>query len=440
MLFYIKTALIGTFSLLLSSCDSSDYMAITTGSSVGGVVVDGYISGATVCADINDNSVCDLNEPQTTSKNNGTFVLDNVVIKRENFIPIIAYGGKDSATDKNFVGQLKATIDSSQINNTLIISPITDLVTNSFLSKDENRSVELLENIKETVANILNITIEDINKDPLTDKKLFIKSQEIQHAKNILQTIIKKHSNDINTLTLQKDIKNELLLQELDLERSIITLEANHKITIPTNEKDFVIQQFKELQKSLEEASENILLTINNLNILQKDIDTQQEKAITKLLENNATSTIETVKIDTTKIEVVKNMFYSANAEFDEQACSTNNSYNSFSNNDKTMMSDEANGLSLVSQYTDVADINDPTVTIYYPNLTSKLSNDVTVIFKEHYYFQFDKNWIYNEKKYIYIQTPQSEKVEAGCFRFELNSQITNKTEGTQVYRYSKSE
>ncbi len=439
MLFYIKTALITTFSFLLISCDSSEYMAISTGSTIGGVVVDGYINGATVCADTNNNSLCDLNESTTISKSNGSFILSDVMIERDKTLSILAYGGVDSATNKKLVGQLKTTIDMSRVDKTIVISPITDLVTSSFLNIDINSSLEL-DDIKQSVSRILNISKNDIDKDPFTDSKLFIKSQEIQHAKYMLQKIIEKNldTNNSTTLTLQQEIKKELLMQELELERSLIVLESNYNTTVPQNEKDFLTKQFDELKKALQEASKDIWLEQANLNLLQSSIDTQQEKAITKLLDSSDSSPIETVKIDTTKIETVKNIFHSSDAILDIQACSQKNSYSKLSNSEKAITGDDANGISLASQYTDLKNILDPTVSIYYPNLDSSLSNDVTVIFKDNYYFQFDKNWVYNENRYIYIQTPKTDKLEASCFRFELNNKITNKTEGTKVYRQSK--
>jgi hypothetical protein len=41
-----------------------------------GVVVDGYIEGATVCLDLNANQTCDPGEPRATSKFGGAYSLD----------------------------------------------------------------------------------------------------------------------------------------------------------------------------------------------------------------------------------------------------------------------------------------------------------------------------------------------------------------------------
>jgi len=440
MLIYIKIVLISTFSLFLVACDSSEYMVITTGSTVAGVVVDGYIDGATVCADKNNNSQCDINESKTISKSNGQFILDNVIVERDSTINIIAYDGNDTATGKKLVGQLRTTITDTQLSNPIVISPITDLVTNSFLNRDINSSLNL-EDIQQNIADILAISLEDINKDPLTDTTLFIKTQEIQHAKNILQKIVEKYldANSTNTILLQEDIKENLIGYKLNLEQSLIALEAQNTISIPSNDKNFVIEQFEELKKALQNSSKNIETNEKNLNNIQKVIDEQQEKAIEKLLDNNNSDIIEIVKIDITSIEIDKDPFHSSDAILDQQACSEENAYSKISNSDKALSSDDANGISLASQYTDITNIADPMVSMYYPNLESPLSNEIIVIFKEHYYFQFDKNWIYNKNKFIYIQTPKNGNIEASCYRFELNSKLPNKIDGVKVYRQSKS-
>ncbi|UZE96638.1 hypothetical protein [Alkalimarinus alittae] len=53
------------------SSDKSD-------ASISGAVADGYLYGATVCLDMNDNKLCDQGEPTATSGNNGQYTLLNV--------------------------------------------------------------------------------------------------------------------------------------------------------------------------------------------------------------------------------------------------------------------------------------------------------------------------------------------------------------------------
>ncbi len=74
----------GTIGLAgtLSGCGggSSDSVALTDGpvvpAAVSGVVADGYLSGATVCLDVNANKKCDVDEPVATSGAGGKFTID----------------------------------------------------------------------------------------------------------------------------------------------------------------------------------------------------------------------------------------------------------------------------------------------------------------------------------------------------------------------------
>lgn len=59
-------------SLLLSACGGG----AQDPSKLYGVVVDGYITGATVCLDLNSNNVCDANEPSATTDANGQYIID----------------------------------------------------------------------------------------------------------------------------------------------------------------------------------------------------------------------------------------------------------------------------------------------------------------------------------------------------------------------------
>ncbi len=66
-----------TFTLTCSGDGGSNSASTTVEGfrNTDGVVVDGYISGAEVCVDENDNYVCDSNESSTTSDNDGKFTI-----------------------------------------------------------------------------------------------------------------------------------------------------------------------------------------------------------------------------------------------------------------------------------------------------------------------------------------------------------------------------
>ncbi|MEG4107673.1 FG-GAP-like repeat-containing protein, partial [Microcoleus sp. S13_C5] len=100
-----------------------------------GVVIDGYISGATLFLDANKNSILDTNEPSTTTDSGGKF---NLNIPFETFDTnkngeidpsegnLVATGGTDTATGLPLETPVTAPPDASVV--TLLTSLIADLI------------------------------------------------------------------------------------------------------------------------------------------------------------------------------------------------------------------------------------------------------------------------------------------------------------------------
>lgn len=72
---------------LLSACGGSGGGDATT--TVTGAVADGYLTGATVCLDINGNGRCDGSEPSATTTDNGAYELSGVKVGDEDKYPIL---------------------------------------------------------------------------------------------------------------------------------------------------------------------------------------------------------------------------------------------------------------------------------------------------------------------------------------------------------------
>ena len=79
-------------------------------------VIEGYVSGATVFADLNKNGKLDPGEPTTTTDAHGDFTLAGGTA------PLITFGGKDSVTGLAFLGQFSAP------SGARVITPLTTLV------------------------------------------------------------------------------------------------------------------------------------------------------------------------------------------------------------------------------------------------------------------------------------------------------------------------
>ena len=69
------TALGLATAALLAACGGGGGSATTGPVTLAGAVIDGYISGATVCLDLNSNGACDAGEPSSTTGTNGRYSL-----------------------------------------------------------------------------------------------------------------------------------------------------------------------------------------------------------------------------------------------------------------------------------------------------------------------------------------------------------------------------
>lgn len=111
-------------ALVLAGCggDSDDPPPVT----LSGVVVDGYITGATVFLDLNGDRVFNEGEPFTSSDENGAYQI-NVSGAPSSFaeLEMIAFGGQDADSGLPFEGQFKLRIESQNQNQ--ILSPFNTL-------------------------------------------------------------------------------------------------------------------------------------------------------------------------------------------------------------------------------------------------------------------------------------------------------------------------
>ena len=157
-----KKALMGSVALVfaLSGCESKI-------DSASGAAVDGYLSGATVCLDINSDGACGSNEPKATTDTNGNYTLDTSAITTEDQAgaKLIVSGGTDIATDASFDGVLMAPFTANE-DGSYTLSPLTTLVA-------QNASSNLAEDIvasQKEIAKALGFdeaNYADLGKDPI---------------------------------------------------------------------------------------------------------------------------------------------------------------------------------------------------------------------------------------------------------------------------------
>ncbi|MEM1235912.1 MAG: Ig-like domain-containing protein [Pseudomonadota bacterium] len=138
------------------STSSGGGSAPTTPSSpTTGFVVDGYLSGATVFGDLNDNGVLDAGETSTTTAADGSF--DKDLFSAD--VPLVATGGIDITTGQEFTGSLKAPAGSE------VITPLTTLVQ-SLIDADTTGTPPTAQEAAQTVADALGLSGDILNDDP----------------------------------------------------------------------------------------------------------------------------------------------------------------------------------------------------------------------------------------------------------------------------------
>jgi len=101
---------------------------------VKGSAIDGYVAGATVFIDVNNNGEQDEGEPVTTTDASGNFTFD---IDELPDGPLIGFGGTDLATGQPFDGEMTAPSGAA------VLSPLTTLVQQMMTSNPGRSQAEV---------------------------------------------------------------------------------------------------------------------------------------------------------------------------------------------------------------------------------------------------------------------------------------------------------
>lgn len=129
----LKTSLTAlSVACLLSACGGSDSgsfgfnePAADTRNTTNGRVIDGYVSGATVCFDANANSICNLNEVQALSAADGSYTLPMSGDGK-----VLAIGGRNNDTmSPNELILFAPNTLAANSSNTRQITPLTTLAS-----------------------------------------------------------------------------------------------------------------------------------------------------------------------------------------------------------------------------------------------------------------------------------------------------------------------
>ncbi len=126
--------------LLLTACggggggsdSSSSGSSSSPANQLSGAVIDGYIEGAKVCLDVNNNGACDPTEPSATTNTRGGYTLDTTGIGTSGLTVIAEI--PDTAKDSDDAGQTLAAAGKSAYtmatpaDKPSVITPLTTLI------------------------------------------------------------------------------------------------------------------------------------------------------------------------------------------------------------------------------------------------------------------------------------------------------------------------
>lgn len=130
---------------LLSACGSGG----VNGVGVTGRVIDGYLKGAVVCLDVNDNKSCDANEPTATSGAGGAFSLNPPSNLDLSTVRLIA-NVPATAVDEDTGAAVGAPYQLTAPANLAVVTPLTTLAL-SYKDRGETWA-QALQSVKRDLA------------------------------------------------------------------------------------------------------------------------------------------------------------------------------------------------------------------------------------------------------------------------------------------------
>jgi hypothetical protein len=225
--------------LVITSCGSNNIKELPTT----GRVIDDYISGASVCADVNNNKIADDGvENCVKTDKEGRFHF--LTTRTE---PLVMSGGVDIGTGKAFTGTFLAPPKSKVIN------PLTTLVHGV-----QDQGNKTLEEAQEIVKNKLGLKDTDVDLTTF-DPLLELQFGESSEVKEVAQQVLAQQTNIQIILTITA---STIASSSSKITESNVSVEASSQIA----------------QLMLEEAQDNDAPQINSEESIQMIIkETAQE-------------------------------------------------------------------------------------------------------------------------------------------------------------------
>jgi hypothetical protein len=411
---------------------------------ISGVVVDGYVEGATVCVDLDDDKVCDASEPRTTTAANGRFAFEQIELGSADFYRVLAFGGTNTATSQSFSEEYHGVITTSQDSQSLALSTLSDLATRMFF-REETLSAATLSSVQAQIAASLDLTSAQLLQDPWSETKTMLIAHELELINQIFLTLTQEVQGSAVTSTQKNFIKNAIY--EEYLASGYSGFDTTHAITF-IQEKlglafdDSVMNQHLEDQIDALKTKIAALFTVSDFGANEyKRIELLSGDFLADVktnIETNTTTALVDVPLDYE--DIVYSKFNKTNAIYDENACVRNTTYSNTNEQNTTAerFVDTTNGITMGFDETEV--LAPASFTLFYPDIGSvTLQNDVDsqVKFEDAYYFSYDSAWIGTGKS-VYLQAPSDTNTSIDCYKITLDELYGHNLAPQSVYRYTE--
>jgi len=271
----LSLAVLSTLTLGITGCGTSDSKSTdTTTKSLSGNVADGYLVGATVCLDKNNNTNCDSDEPYTKTTTNGKYTLSNLTNDDISKYPLFVEVDEfviDEDDNKTVSQYYTLTATPGQT----FISPISTMIRNYEVTNQTSHT-----EAKAKIEELLGITdpslslVDYIASNSTEAKKVHQKAKIIANLKMNIFTALGNTANTTETKVINKyindkimaklsNIKTEVDSNYIDINTSVQNMMGLINLTSSATELNTIKNNFK--KKEIEELESNLGTTIHNL-------------------------------------------------------------------------------------------------------------------------------------------------------------------------------
>lgn len=410
---------------------------------ISGVVVDGYVEGATVCIDLDNDKVCDASEPRTTTTSNGSFSFDQITLGTADFYRVIAFGGTNTATGESFSEEYHGVIATSQDSQSFTLSALSDLATRMFF-REELLSSTVLSSVQSQMAASLNLTTTQLLQDPWSETKSMLVAHELELINQIFLKLTQEMQGSAVSSTQKNFIKNAIY--EEYLANGYSGFDTTHAITFMQEKLGFAfddttMNQYLEDQIDALKTKTAALFTVSDFGANEyKRIELLSDDFLDDVKTNIETNVTSLVDVALDYADIVYSKFNKTNALYDENACVLNSTYSNSNEQNTTAerFVDTTNGITMGFDATEVTGF--ASFMLFYPDIGSvELQNDVDsqVKFEDAYYFSYDSAWI-NTGKSVYLQAPSDTNTSIDCYKITLDELYGHNLSPQSVYRYTE--